>query len=89
MERHSSAPIGTSDFLQASEITETRAFVRSFVKAILVGPGRATIPTPPDRPVDGADAADVALSGRVMGRVRAGGPNLTVGSTIFEVLISL
>ena len=28
-----------SEFLQTSEITETRAFVRSFVKAILVKPG--------------------------------------------------
>ena len=27
-----------SEFLRTSEITETRAFVRSFVKAILVGP---------------------------------------------------
>ena len=66
-----------SEFLRTSEITETRAFVRSFVKAILVGPGRATIhytiPTPPDSPIDGADAADVALSSRVMSTVRGGG----------------
>ncbi len=66
-----------SEFLRTSEITETRAFVRSFVKAILVRPGRATIhytiPTPPDSPIDGADAADVALSGRVMSTVRVGG----------------
>ena len=67
-----------SEFLRTSEITETRAFVRSFVKAILVRPGRATIhytmPTPPDGPLGGADAAEVALSGRVMSSVRAGGP---------------
>ena len=66
-----------SEFLQTSEITETRAFVRSFVKAILVRPGQATIhytiPTPPDSPIGGADAAEVALSGRVMSTVRAGG----------------
>ena len=30
-----------SDFLRTSEITETRAFVRSVVKAILVRPGQA------------------------------------------------
>ena len=66
-----------SEFLQTSEITETRAFVRSFVKAILVKPGRATIhytiPTPPDSPIGGADAAEVALSARVMSTVNAGG----------------
>ena len=67
-----------SEFLRTSEITETRAFVRSFVKAILVRPGRATIhytiPTPPDSPIGGGDAAEVALSGRVMSTVRVGGP---------------
>ena len=46
-----------NEFLQTSEITETRAFVRSFVKAILVRPGRATIhytiPTSPDGPLGG------------------------------------
>ena len=82
-----------SDFLQSSAITETGAFVRSLVKATLVKPGRATIhyaiPTPKDSPIGGADAAEVALSGRVMSTVRAGGPNLTVGSTTFEVLFSL
>ena len=66
-----------SEFLRTSEIAETRAFVRSFVKAILVRPGRATIhytiPTPPDSPLGGADAAEVALSGRVLSTVRVGG----------------
>ena len=46
-----------SEFLQTSEITETRAFVRSLVKAILVRPGQATIhytvPTPPHSPIGG------------------------------------
>jgi hypothetical protein len=41
----------------ATEITETRAFVRSFVTAILVRPGQATIPytitKPPDSPICG------------------------------------
>ena len=32
-----------SEFLRASELTETRAFVRSFVKEIEVKPGRAAI----------------------------------------------
>ena len=58
-----------SEFLRTSEITETRAFVRSFVKAILVRPGRATIhytiPTPEDSPIGRAAAAEVALKQRV------------------------
>ncbi|MXW25259.1 MAG: hypothetical protein F4Z77_03005, partial [Dehalococcoidia bacterium] len=66
-----------SEFLRTSEITETRSFVRSFVQAVLVRPGRATIhytmPTPPDGPLGGGDEAEVALSGRVMSSVRAGG----------------
>ena len=64
------------EFLRTSEITETRAFVRSFVKQILVGPGQAVIhyalPTPEDSPIAGADAAEVALAGRVMSTGRIG-----------------
>ena len=48
-----------SEFLKKSELTETRAFVHSFVKKIEVKPGRATIvysiPTPDDSPMGGAD----------------------------------
>ena len=58
------------EFLRTSEITETRAFVRSFVKQVLVGPGQAVIhyslPAPEDSPIGGADAAEVALTGGVM-----------------------
>ena len=32
-----------SEFLKTSELTESRAFIRSFVKEIQVSPGRATI----------------------------------------------
>ena len=67
------------DFLKTSELTETRAFVRSFVKEIEVKPGRAaivyTIPTPEDSPIGGADAAEVALNGRVMSTGHVGGPS--------------
>ena len=67
-----------SEFLRTSEVTETRAFVRSFVKAILVRPGKATIhytiPMPEDSPIGRADATDVALSGRVMSTVHVGRP---------------
>ena len=69
-----------SDFLRTSELTETRTFVRSFVKQITVKPGQAvihyTIPMPEDSPMGRADAdADaVALSGRVMNAVHVGRP---------------
>ena len=46
-----------SEFLKTSELTETKAFVRSFVREVLVRPGRATtiyaIPTPEDSPIGG------------------------------------
>ncbi len=67
-----------SDFLKTSELTETKAFVRSFVKEIVVKPGRAaivySIPTPDDSPAGGADAVEIALNGGVMNSVRHGGP---------------
>ena len=56
-----------SEFLRTSELTETKAFVRSFVKEVLVRPGGATIiytiPTPEDSPIKGAGAAEIALNG--------------------------
>ena len=68
-----------SEFLKTSELTQTRAFVHSFVKEIEVKPGRAaivySIPTPEDSPIGGADAAEVALNGRVRSSVRHGGPS--------------
>ena len=78
-----------SEFLRTSELTETRAFVHSFVKKIEVKPGKATIiyaiPTPDDSPMGGADTAEVALNGRVMNSVQSGGPKLTVDRTVFEM----
>ena len=65
-----------SEFLKTSELTETKAFVGSFVKEIVVKPGRAaivyTIPTPDDSPAGGADAVEITLNGRVMNSVRHG-----------------
>ena len=62
-----------SEFLKTSELTETRAFVHSFVKEVEVTPGKATIvysiPTPEDSPIGGADAAEVALNGQVRSTV--------------------
>ncbi len=64
-------------FLRESGITETKAFVRSFVKQVAVSPARAvihyTIPTPWDSPLAGADAAEVALAGGVMSTASSGG----------------
>ena len=74
-----------SEFLKSSELTETKAFVRSFVKEIVVKPGRAaivySIPTPDDSPAGGADAVEIALNGGVMNSVRHGGPDLTKSRT--------
>ena len=78
-----------SEFLQTSEITETRAFVRPFVKATLVRPGQATmhytIPKPSHSPIGGGNAADVALSGRVVSTVRGDGHEWTIDGTTFEM----
>ena len=68
-----------SRFLLTSDIMETKAFIRSFVKRITVRPGRAviryTIPMPDDSPVGRTDASEVALDGDFMSSVRAGGPS--------------
>ncbi len=67
-----------SEFLKSSELTETKAFVRSFVKEVLVRPGGATIiytiPTPEDSPIGGKDAAEIALNGGVRSIRYGGGP---------------
>ncbi|MCY4529703.1 MAG: hypothetical protein OXD46_11815 [Chloroflexi bacterium] len=50
-----------SEFLKTSELTETKAFVHSFVKEIHIRPGKAGIiysmPTPDDSPLGGAESA--------------------------------
>ena len=67
-----------SEFLKTSELTETKAFVRSFVKEVLVRPGGATIiytiPTPEDSPIEGKDTAEIALNGGVRSYIHGGGP---------------
>ena len=74
-----------SEFLKTSELTETKAFVGSFVKEVVVKPGRAaivySIPTPDDSPMGGADAAEVALNGRVRSTVQSGGLTFTEDTT--------
>jgi len=70
-----------SEFLKTRELTETKAFVRSFAKEVLVRPGGATIvyaiPTPEDSPIGGADAAEFALNGGVRSIGHDGGPRPT------------
>ena len=67
-----------SEFLKSSELTETRAFVHSFVKEIEVKPGRAAIIysllTPEDSPIGGGDVSEVVLNGGVRSSVRYGDP---------------
>ena len=67
-----------SEYLRTSELTGSRAFIRSFVKEIEVRPGRATIhytlPTPQDSPIGGGDVDDVTLEeGVVMSSAHYGG----------------
>lgn len=67
-----------SEYLRTSELTETRSFIRSFVKEVQVKPGRATIhytiPIPEDSPIGGRDADELALNeGIVMSSAHYGG----------------
>ena len=81
-----------SEFLKTSELTETKAFVRSFVKEIEVKPGKAaivySIPTPQDSPIGGANAVEVALNGGVRSTVRHGGLDLTKSRTEADSLVT-
>ena len=67
-----------SEFLLTSELTETRAFLRTFIQRIEVRPGRAvihyTIPLPKDSPIGPSDRAEVGLGDGVRKSVRVGGP---------------
>ena len=78
-----------SEYLRISELTESRAFIQSFVKEIEVRPGKATIhysiPTPEDSPIGGGDAAEVVLKRGVMSTGHVGGPEWTVDGTVFEM----
>ena len=70
-----------SEFLRTSELTESKAFIRSFVREIAVSPGQAvihyTIPTPPDGPAGGADVAEIGLPKPVISTVHVGSPTWT------------
>ena len=66
-----------SRFLMESELTESRAFIESFVKEIMISPGSAvirySIPMPDDSPIPGKDAEEVALHSPVLSTVKFGG----------------
>ena len=72
-----------SHFLMETELTETRAFIKSFVKEIVVVPGKAiirfTIPMPEDSPIRGRDAQEIALGAPVLSTVPYGGPISSAG----------
>ena len=80
-------------FLAKSEITESRAFLKSFVKEIEVAPGKATIrymiPMPEDSWIPGLDEEDVALKSPLPPTVGYGGPKGTVRSTTFDLVVAL
>ena len=74
-----------SAFLRTSELTESRAFIASFVKEIVVSPGNAvvrySIPMPDDSPIPGKDAEELALHSPVLSTVKYGGPDWTKSRT--------
>ena len=74
-----------SEFLKDSELTERRAFIETFVKEIVVMPGKAvvryTVPMPDDSLIPGRSAEKVALNGSVLPTLPDGGPTGTVLQT--------
>ena len=80
------------EFLKTSELTESRAFIESFVKEIVVSPGNAvvsySIPMPEDSRIPGKDAEEMALHGTVLSTVKLSGPSGAVLRTFrWQVLI--
>ena len=82
-----------SEFLKTSELAETKAFDGSFVKEMVVKPGRTaiifSIPTPDDSSIEGADAAEIALNGRVMNSIRLGGAGGTRTPGLHSAIVAL
>ena len=66
------------EFLKTSELTESRSFIRSFVREIAVDTGKAVIqysmPMPRDGRIRGGDTEEVALRSPVLATVRSGAP---------------
>jgi hypothetical protein len=81
------------EYLRKSDLTQSRAFIRSFVKEINVAPGRAvirySIPMPEDSRIPDADTEELALNGPVLPTIHYGGPKCTVLRTFrWEVTYS-
>ena len=81
-----------SDFLKTSELTESRAFIESFVKEVVVCPGNAvvryTIPMPDDSRISGMDAEELALHAPVLSTVKSGGLDWTKSRTEAASLVT-
>ena len=81
-----------NDYLRGSELTESRAFVQSFVKEVAVAPEgatiRCTIPMPQDSPIGSQDSESLTLPSAVLPTVRLGTPDGTVLRT-FELTVAL
>ena len=82
-----------SEFLKTSELTQTRAFVHSFVKEVEVKRGKVgivySIPTPDDSPLGGASSVEVALNDGVRNSVRHGGAGGTRTPYLFNAIEAL
>ena len=67
-----------SEFLHTSDLTASRAFIRSFVNGIVVSPGRAvinyTVPLPEDSPIGASKVAGLDLEAAVRSTDLYGGP---------------
>ena len=67
-----------SEFLKESELTERRSFIETFVKEIVIMPGKAvvryTVPMPADSRIPGGSTEVMALNGSVLSIVKFGGP---------------
>ena len=77
------------DFLKESDLTESKAFIKSFVMEVGVVPGKAvirySIPMPQESRIPGRDTEEVALTSPVLSTVHYGGPKWIVGGTVFEM----
>ncbi len=77
------------EFLRTSEITETRSFIRSFVKGINVSPGKAvinyTVPMPEDSPIGASKVTGLDLEAAVRKTDQHGGRYRTRTCDLFRV----
>ena len=64
------------EFLMQSELTETKAFVRSFVKEIAIAPGQAIVryamPMPEDSPIGKRESEEIRIGDPVLSTVHDG-----------------